>query len=52
VHAGRYFAAEQRIRENSTQLVGKHCKSNHDVQHGDSADAHRKTVYQLCIAEF
>ncbi len=51
VQAGHYFAAKQHIRENSTQAVGKHCKSNHDVQHGDSADAHRKNVYQLCIAK-
>ena len=47
VQAGRYFAAKQHICENSTQAVGKHCKPNHDVQHDDSADTHRKTVYQL-----
>ena len=49
VQAGHYFSAKQHIFENSTQSVGKHCKTNHDVQYGHSADAHRKTVYQLCI---
>jgi hypothetical protein len=51
VQAGHYFAAKQHICENCTQSVGKHCKSNHDVQRGDSADAHRKTVYHKIVRE-
>ena len=53
VQAECYFAAKQHICENSSQSVGKQCKSNHDVQHGDSADTYTEncvsTVYEKIV---
>ena len=49
----KIFAGKQQKSAVRAEIAGKHCKRNHDVQHGDSAQTYTQncvsTVYEKIV---